>query len=163
MNALIARTEQQLAARRGIDDLEASLFKEIGDGRMEQTLYDGASDKGDDQCDHLFADGVYGRGLWIPAGTVVVGKLHKQSRICVVAYGHCLAVDEHRPEGIEIHAPWFGEFKGGSKTAVTAFTDTFWIAFTGTDLKDPKEILDTLAAKDHAEYERWALRLEKTS
>lgn len=152
MTALAVRSEQQLAIRAGIDDLEAALRAEIAEG-MEQTIFDGASDGGDAQCRHYFGDKVYARALWIPAGTCVVGKVHKQRRICVIAAGRCRFVDEFRDEYVE--APWIGEFEAGTKTAVFAETDTLWIAVLGTELTDSLEIVNQLTAPSHA-----ALQLE---
>lgn len=157
MKELLARTEGQLATRSNIDAIEAVMRAGIASGELEEVLHDGETEAGDDECDHFFAQGVYARGVLIPAGTAVVGKLHKQSRVCIVAKGDCQFTDEFHSERIQ--APWVGEFKGGTKTAVYAHTDTYWVAVTGTDLKDPTEILQTLSAKDHAEYAEHIHRL----
>lgn len=147
MSALVARSAQQLAVRAGIDDLEAALRAEIADGGIEQTISDGESDEGSAQCQHYFGDGVYARALWIPAGTCVVGKIHRQARICIIAAGRCRFVDEFRDEHVE--APWIGEFKPGTKTAVFAETDTLWVACLGTELKDPQTIVRELTDSTH--------------
>lgn len=157
MNELLARTEGQLATRSKIDAIESVMLEGISRGELEEALHDGETEKGRDECDHFFAQGVYARGVLIPAGTAVVGKLHKQSRICVIAQGDCQFTDEFHTERVQ--APWVGEFRGGTKTAVYAHSDTYWVAVTGTDLKDPIEILQTLSAKDHAEYAEYIHRL----
>ena len=146
----------QLAARDKISALEHALRESIAIGEIELTIHDGTSEEGDDQAEHFFAEGVYGRGLWIPAGSLVIGRTHVQSRICVVAAGRCRWFDEYNPEPREVLAPWVGEFNPGSKTAVLALEPTYWLAFVGTQLTDPFEVLDTLSDPD---YESYAKRL----
>jgi hypothetical protein len=147
-NQLASRTASQLHTRAQIDELEASLRASIDTGEVTQSIADGETDEGSAQCQHYFADGAYARALWIPAGTCVVGKVHKQTRICVIAAGKCRFIDEFRSE--EVEAPWIGEFKAESKTAVYAITDTLWIAVLGTELKDPQQIVRELTAPSHA-------------
>jgi len=133
----------------------------VAQGLMEQTLYDAASEKGQEQVDHLFSQGMYARGLWIPAGTTVVGRLHAQPRICVIAAGHCHWIDEYHDEAQEVRAPWMGSFEAGSKTAVFAIEDTYWIAFLATELKSADNIVEQLTTTTHQEYEARQKRLEQ--
>ncbi len=154
MHALTERTPGQLETRNKIDLLEELMHEGIDSGAMVETLHDGATPEGQDQCDHFFGDGVYARGLLIPAGTAVVGKIHKQARICVIAQGDCTFCDEFQTRHVE--APWAGEFKGGTKTAVFAHSDTYWVACVGTELNDPQRILEELSAISYDEYNAFA-------
>jgi hypothetical protein len=138
---------RRMAARRSIDELESAMRRGISTGEFVETLHEGGTDEGHDQCQHYFGDGVYVRSLWIPAGTVVVGRLHLQARVCMVLAGRCKFVDEFQEQIVE--APWIGEFKAGSKTAVFAETDTLWAAVVGTDIKDPQEAFYKLTAGSH--------------
>jgi len=153
---LVTRTPGQLQVRGRIEDLEASMKVEIEAGNMEQTIDDCAENN--DQADHFFAKDVYARGLWIPAGTVVVGKLHRESRVCIVASGSCTFVNEFERQVVQ--APWVGEFKAGSKTAVFAHSDTYWIACHGTDITDPDELVEELVSPDHEDYQMYLEKLE---
>jgi len=150
-------TPKQLAVRTGIDSLEFSMKKEIAAGNIKQTIDDCAVNP--DQADHYFGDKIYARGLWIPAGTVVVSKLHSQARVCIIAAGKCTFVDEWQKETVK--APYVGEFKRGSKTAVYAHTDTYWIACLGTELTDPSEIIEELVFPDHEDYQMYLEKLEE--
>jgi hypothetical protein len=143
----LIRTEEQLQVRQDIDRLEQALRDEIDAGNLVETLHDGETDEGSDQCNHYFAKGVYVRSLVIPSGTLVVGRLHLQSRVCIVATGRCTFIDEFRKQTVS--APWIGEFKAGSKTAVFAHETTLWIAISGTDIKDPKTAVAQLTALNH--------------
>lgn len=148
--SLATRTEKQLAVRADIDQLEKSIRNEINAGNMEQTIFDGGSKKGDRQCGHYFGENVYARSLLIPAGTAVVGKIHKQDRICIIAQGECVFADEFHSG--RVAAPWIGEFKAGTKTCVFAFTDTLWIACLGTDKTDSRTAFDALTLSSFDEY-----------
>jgi hypothetical protein len=154
--ALKTRTPQQLVVRSKIDNLEHVMRKEIADGKIVQTIKDCAEDN--TQADHYFGDKVYARGLWIPAGTVVVGKLHRFDRICIVASGKCTFVNEWEKKTVT--APYVGEFKAGSKTAVFAHTDSYWVACHGTELTDPDELVEKLVSPDHTDYQLYLEKLE---
>lgn len=159
MNELAIRSPAQLVVRSKIDRLESSLRKEIDEGNMVQTIVDCKKDNS--QAGHFFGDGVYARSLLIPAGTTVVGYIHKQARVCIVASGKCTFTDEFHRRTVE--GPWVGEFKAGTKTAVYAHTDTFWVAVIGTDLKDPDILVDKLVTGSHEDYENYVLQLEDKS
>lgn len=153
-NELTNREPWQIARRKQIDLLEDLMHAGVETGALEQTLYDGATDEGNDQAVHFFGDGVYARAVEIPAGTCVIGKLHKLARICIIAKGSCTYVDEFHRRTVE--APFVAEFRPGTKTAVYAHTDTVWIAVVGTDMTDPQQILEEWSALDHADYASYA-------
>ena len=157
MNTQLAvRTPSQLAVRGNIENLEHKLKAEIEEGRMEQTIVDCKKDNS--QAKHYFGEGVYARSLLIPAGTALIGYIHKQDRVCIIAQGKCTFVHEWGRETVE--APYIGEFKAGSKTAVYAHTDTLWVACLGTNLKDPDQIVDALLETGHEEYQAFLEHVE---
>lgn len=156
---LLERTPHQMLARHKIDILESSMREAVAAGEQEQTLFDGGTEEGDGQCQHAFGDGVYARSLLIPAGTCVVGKIHKQARVVIIAQGHCRFVDEFHEQ--EVKAPWMGEFKPGTKTAVYAFTDTVWVACLATEHKDSREAFASLVVDTHPEYIEHIQKLEE--
>lgn len=145
----------RLEARRRIESLEAGLAEGLASGKVGATVHNGGTEEGDAECDHYFAEGVYARSVLIPAGTAVVGRVHKQSRVCIVAQGTCTFMDEHQQR--KVAAPWVGEFAAGSKTCVFAHTDTLWIACVGTDLKDSRTAFGVLSAATYEEYEQGLL------
>ena len=155
------RSASQLAVRGHIDRIQSVLEQGIAEGDVEQTIFDGGTDEGHDQCDHYFGDGVYVRSLLIPAGTFVVGKIHKQARVCIIAQGSCQFADEFQRQDVE--APWIGEFRPGTKTAVYAHTDTLWAACLGTTCTDAREAFDLLTLGTHDEYITYLEELEKGS
>lgn len=155
--AILERTEQQLAARKSIDFLEYHMRQAVENGDAEAPLTDCHEDNS--EADHYFGEGVYARGLWIPAGTAVVGKLHKFDRIVIIAAGKCKFVDEFHEEYVQ--APYVGEFKAGSKTAVFAIEDTYWIACHKAVERDTNAVMADLIVSNHDEYTKFITEVEK--
>jgi len=87
---------------------------------------------------HHFSDGMYARELFIPAGTVVVGALHKSQHLYMVVKGKCKVSSQY--ETVEIEAPYIGETISGTKRVIYAETDCVWIGFFPTQLTDIDEI-----------------------
>ena len=73
---------------------------------------------------HIFSDGLYGREVFLPAGTVAVGHRHKQAHICIVSAGKCLVVAEDGTT--EVEAPATFIVPVGRRNCVHAITDTVW-------------------------------------
>jgi hypothetical protein len=150
MNQLAVRTPTQLATRTKIDRLQDELGLAIENGKIKQTIKDCKKDN--DQARHYFGENLYVRSLVIPAGTALVGYIHKQDRVCIIAAGEVTFSDEFLGTK-KVKAPWVGEFKAGSKTAVYAHTDTMWVACLGTDSKDKNNMVDKLVVATHEEYD----------
>jgi len=91
---------------------------------------------------HHFSDGMYARELFIPAGTIAVGALHKSSHLYMIAKGKCKISSQF--ETLEVEAPYLGETIPGTKRVCYAVTDCVWIGFIPTDLTDIDEITTAL-------------------
>lgn len=77
------------------------------------------------EAEHYFAPGMYGRKLIIPAGMLVVGKIHKHSHFMMVAKGHALVVSEHDKQEVKAGDMYVSQV--GAKRVVFAFKDTVFI------------------------------------
>lgn len=87
--------------------------------------------------DHV-CNGVYARELFIPAGTVAVGAIHKYPQLNIMASG---VVDIATTEGIfRIKAPYTTVAPAGVQRVVYAIEDTVWITIHGIDEEDPEQI-----------------------
>lgn len=90
---------------------------------------------------HQFAEGLYIRSLWIPAGTFLTGKLHKCEHLSICAMGDITVLT---PEGMKrVHAPHVVVCPAGTKRAAYTHTDTLWINVHATNERD----LDKLEAQ----------------
>lgn len=105
---------------------------------------------------HSFIDGVYVRTIFIPAGTVIVGKIHKHSHANILSQGEVSVFTEGG--GLQ-------RFKGpltmvsapGTKRAVYAHTDTTWTTIHSTSETDLDKIEKYVIAETYQEYEQFLL------
>lgn len=83
---------------------------------------------------HHFADGIYGRECFIPAGSVLTGKVHKHSTLNLLIEGEITVTT---PEGMRrIVAPAVFVSPAGCKKAGYAHTDVRWVNVHPTKLTD---------------------------
>lgn len=96
--------------------------------------------------EHYFADGMYCRFLFRPAGTLIVGKVHKKEHFYMVMCGTIKVTTDHGVE--EITGPKVIVSKPGTKRAVLALTDATCITVHRTDKTDLDEIEKELIEED---------------
>lgn len=97
--------------------------------------------------EHFFADGMYCRFLPRPAGTLIVGKVHRREHFYIVCSGTVQVTDG---EGVakEIIGPAIVVSKPGTKRAVLAITDATCLTVHRTDKTDLDEIEEELIEPD---------------
>lgn len=106
---------------------------------------------------HHFADGIYGRELFIPAGTVLTGKIHRHSTLNLLIQGDITVTT---PEGMRrIQAPAVFVSEPGTKKAGYAHTDTIWVNVHPTKITD----LAAIEAKFIVPEELPAITAEKSA
>lgn len=90
---------------------------------------------------HHFAHGIYGRELFIPAGSLLTGKMHRYSTLNLLIKGEITVTT---PDGLKrIHAPAIFTSPAGVKKIGYAHTDTIWVNVHPTKLTN----LDDIEAK----------------
>lgn len=83
---------------------------------------------------HHFAHGIYGREMFIPAGTILTGKIHKYSTLNLLIEGEITVTT---PEGVRrITAPAVFTSPPGCKKVGFAHTDVRWVNVHPTRLTD---------------------------
>jgi hypothetical protein len=108
---------------------------------------------------HSFADGCYVREIFIPAGTVIVGKLHKHSHPNFLMSGEVSVFTEHR--GLErLVGPLSMISEAGTKRVLYAHTDLKWITVHVTKETDLEKIEDEVIATSYLEFESEIKKLE---
>jgi mannose-6-phosphate isomerase-like protein (cupin superfamily) len=88
--------------------------------------------------DHFFANGMYARRLFRPAGTLIVGKVHKHEHFYMLMFGRLRVTTDG---GVREIGP--GEIivsKPGTKRAVLALEDSCAVTVHRTDSTDLDEI-----------------------
>lgn len=101
---------------------------------------------------HYFAHGVYAREITIPAGTLLTGKIHRQSQINIISKGH---ISIRTEEGvIDVHAPATVVSPPGTKRIGYAHTETVWTTISGTEETDVDKLEHLLIAPTFEDYEQ---------
>lgn len=104
---------------------------------------------------HHFAPGLYARVLYVAAGTVFTGALHKTRHFYSLMLGRVSVVDSHGNRQ-EISAPHLGITEPGTKRAVYVHEDAIWVNFHPTDKTDPDEIIAEITAESFEQFDAGA-------
>lgn len=91
---------------------------------------------------HYFINGIYSREVFIPKGTLLVGRFHKHSCISIMNKGDKSTVNEDG--AIRIKAPFATISKAGIKRVGYAHEDTIWTTIHATDERDLKKVEEEL-------------------
>jgi len=100
------------------------------------------------QTEHYFANGMYCRKLWRPAGTLIVGKMHKHEPLFIVCYGDIIAWTESGMRRLK--AGDVIESKPGTKRATLAETDALAMTVHRTEHRDLDAIEAEIIEKEDA-------------
>lgn len=108
---------------------------------------------------HLFANGVCSREMFMPKGSIVVSRVHKNDCINVISEGRVSVLTE---EGERMYtAPYKFVSRAGTKRVLVAYEDTVWSNFIRTDETDPDKIREDMTFATFEEFDRYStLRLE---
>lgn len=101
---------------------------------------------------HHFAEGSYAREMLIPAGSVIIGKIHRHSHVNVISKGRIYVATEFGSEVLE--APHTFVSQPGTKRAVYALTDVVWTTIHVTDETDLTKIEDVVIVPNYETFER---------
>lgn len=106
---------------------------------------------GMDQVDcpvtHHFAPSVYAREIFMPAGSVVVGKIHKHAHLNIISKGRVIVSTEFGKK--QLVAPCTFVSEAGTKRAVYIVEDCIWTTIHPTEETDLEKIEEHVIAKDY--------------
>lgn len=139
-------TEVQKDIRKGILAIEEAISQQEG-------AFFGDTDK----CPlkHHFTDGIYTREIFIPAGMVLTGKIHRHAHPNFLLSGKVQVVTEGG--GMEIlEGPMFMISPAGTKRALYVLENCRWftIHLNKSNTRDMSEIEDFVIAPSYEDYER---------
>ena len=100
--------------------------------------------------EHYFSGGMYCRKLWRPAGTLIVGKVHKKDHFFVCAAGEIIAWSEKGM--VTLKAGDIIESKAGTKRVTLAVQDSIGVTVHQTDKTDLEEIEAELIEPDNLAF-----------
>lgn len=112
----------------------------------------------DDECPvtHHFAPGLYAREIFIPAGHIIVGKIHRHAHVNTISKGRVVVATEFGKT--ELKAPCTFVSQPGTKRAVVAMEDTTWTTYHPTTETDLAKIEAHVIAPTFAAYELEAIK-----
>lgn len=101
---------------------------------------------------HRFAEGIYVREIFIPAGMLLTGKIHKHSHPNFLMRGEVLVLTEQRGKEY-LRAPLAMISPPGTKRAVYALTDVVWITVHASEETDLEKLEEHIIAPTYEAYE----------
>jgi quercetin dioxygenase-like cupin family protein len=133
------RHERESRARERLAELQAA-------------LEDIAATEGEANCPlkHTFTPGMYTREIFVPAGTIIVTKIHRHEHSVFVLQGDCTVYSN---DGTlkRVTAPCMMVTPAGTKRAVYVHTDTIWVTVHANpnNETDLQKLENMLIAKDY--------------
>lgn len=97
---------------------------------------------------HRFAPGVYLREIFMPADTVVIGKVHKTKHFNILLQGACLIVHEDGTRE-EMHAPYTFISDENVQKVLYIIEDMIWQTVHVTEETNLEALEALLIAKEH--------------
>lgn len=103
----------------------------------------------DIEIDHYFGDGVVARTAFLPKDSYLTGHIHLRDHIVVINGDVTVATDEgrNRYTGSKTFVG-----KAGSKRAVYAHEDTYWVAINACSAKTPEQAEEENVVKTQEEF-----------
>ena len=104
--------------------------------------------------EHFFAPGMYGRRMFIPAGLILIGKIHRHSHLNVMTFGSLEIVSTF---GSDIKVgPDMWQSEAGIQRNVLGLTDAQIITLHAnpTDTQDLAELEAMIIAPDYTALEK---------
>lgn len=95
---------------------------------------------------HHFGGGVYIREALIPAGSMMVGKMHRTETMNFLVSGTLRMVTAEGTR--DITGPYIFTSPGMNKKAAVSLTDAVFLTIHPSEEKDPDEIVDTFTVPE---------------
>lgn len=99
---------------------------------------------------HHFSKDVYARELHIPAGTILIGEIHKFKNLNILSKGKIQVSTENGL--VEIEAPFTVVSPEGTKRVARALTECVWTTIHGTNETDIAKIENHFIAKSEEDW-----------
>lgn len=130
--------------REAILDIQERLSSAVSNGELQEPVM---------PLRHIFTDGAYARELTMPAGSLVIGKIHKHSHLNFITKGKVAVATEF---GQEVYtAPYTFVSQPGTKRVVYILEETVWTTVHVTPETDLEKIEDYVIAKSFEEYDEY--------
>lgn len=122
---LTRNTYGEVKFRESILNVQEGMLKMIADGNIKDTLSDCKLTHYYSPIDENYGCGTYARQMFIPKGTLIIGKIHRHQHLNFIMQGRVSVSTEFGPKYFE--APCIFVSEVGLKRAVIAEEDTIWV------------------------------------
>ena len=130
-----------MVSREAIAMLEEKMIERFGAGENEDVF----------PLIHRFANNVYAREILLPAGTLVIGKIHKHAHLNIITVGRVAVLTEFGVD--EFTAPHTFISKAGTKRVVYAYENTVWTTIHGTEHTTHGDAENDIICKTYEEFD----------
>jgi len=124
-NLVTDNTVEKIKFRESILNVQEGMLKMIADGVVKDKLPDCKLTHYYAPIDENYGCGTYARQMFIPKGTLIVGKIHRHQHLNFIMQGKVSVSTEFGPKYFE--APCIFVSEVGLKRAVIAEEDTLWV------------------------------------
>ena len=131
-----------VAARERIEQLESVI-------RQQDDAVEGDSDMF--PLTHTFCEGIYLREIFLPKGSLCVGKIHKTRHPNIILQGEVLVTTDRSEEAVRLRAPMYFISEPGLKKVVYAVEDSTWMTIHRTDKDTPEAVEEDVIARTYDE------------
>lgn len=104
------------AFNKKFDELEAAIFDSVGKETAQHNV----------TIQNIFTPGVYMRQMFVPAGNILTGMIHKTEHPFIMSLGVIQLFTEEEPNGVQVIAPYTGITTPGTRRCIYALEDTIW-------------------------------------
>ena len=155
-NEIKLNTEAGLVNQEFIDKITQleKLMLECDDPAIEK-FEDGTSEIF--PLTHSFSEGIYVREMFLPAGSFMIGKIHKFDHTIFLLKGKILVATE---EGtVCLTAPCYIQSPAGAKRAGYVLEDTLWVNVHAnpSNTHDIKTLEDSYVCASYSDYNEYKL------
>jgi quercetin dioxygenase-like cupin family protein len=124
-NLVTDNTVKKVKFRENILNVQEGMLKMIADGVVKDKLPDCKLTHYYAPIDENYGCGTYARQMFIPKGTLIVGKIHRHQHLNFIMQGKVSVSTEFGPKYFEAPCIFVSEI--GLKRAVIAEEDTLWV------------------------------------
>lgn len=101
--------------------------------------------------EHFFAPHLYARQMTIPAGSLIIGKIHKHAHINTVSKGKIKVFSEFGTKIVEAPCTFISE--PGIKRVGVAMEETVWTTYHPSEKTDPQEAEADIVCNTFEEFD----------
>ena len=138
MDLVAQNTPSKVQFRQDILTVQDGLQQLIASGAIESTLEDCTLTHYFTPKDEKYGCCTYAREMFIPKGTLIIGKIHRHQHLNFISKGRVRVVTEFGTKYLEAPCTFVSEV--GLKRAVYAEEDTLWTTVHLTEFESEAEL-----------------------